>query len=185
MALHFLATIYKIWMMRHVNVPEDVADALIEQLNSSASKRASKKSTPAKPKHIAVVATVNHRTSRTTLAPAGAGRYRLQINTVLRKAAGGMDAGDVIGISLKLDTESREIAVPAELAAVLKDHPKARKEFNRLTPGLRRQFLLYYLRAKSPNAIAHVTERLLDVLHERALLRQPKPAPARRRQSRK
>ncbi len=90
-SLHFLATIYKIWMMRHVDVPPDIADALIEQLQSSKHPAAARvKRRQPKPKHIPVVATVNHCSTRTTLVPAGAGRYRLQINTALRKAGGGL-----------------------------------------------------------------------------------------------
>jgi hypothetical protein len=174
----FLATIYKIWMMRHVDVPADIADALIKQLKSSKhSAAAPKKRTQPKPRHIPVVATVNHCAARTTLVPAGAGRYRLQVNTALRKAGGGSDAGDLIGISLQLDTAPRDIPVPAELTSVLKQHPKARKEFEQLPPGHRRQLLLYYLRAKSAKARAHVTERFLDHLHERALLGRPRPKP--------
>jgi len=180
----FLATIYKIWMMRHVDVPADVADALIKQLQSSKTAASPKKREQPKPKHIPVVATVNHCAARTTLVPAGAGRYRLQINAALCKA-GGADVGDVIGVALQLDTSPRDIPVPAELTSALKQHPKARKEFDRLPPGHRRQLLLYYLRAKSPKARAHVTGRFLDHLHERALLRQPKqklkPAAARRK----
>src|SRR5271156_1565474 len=84
----FLATIYKIWMMRHVDVPPDIADALIAQLRSSQDSASPKKRKAAKPKHIPVVAMVNHCSARTTLVPAGAGRYRLQINSALRKAGG-------------------------------------------------------------------------------------------------
>lgn len=176
----FLATIYKIWMMRHVDVPVDVADALIAEMQCAARLRAGKgaaagdKRKHPRPKHIPVAATVDHCSTRTTLVPAGAGRYRLQINTALRKA-GGADVGDVIGVTLQLDTEPRDIAVPAELTSALKQHPKARREFDQLPPGHRRQLLLHYLRAKSPKARAHVTERFLDHLHERALLRRPKP----------
>jgi hypothetical protein len=152
----FQATIYKIWMMRHVDVPEEVGRALEKESG--------------KKKHIPVVATVNGRSTRTTLVPAGGGRYRLQIITTLRKAAGGADAGDLIGVALKLDREPREIAVPPELNAALKDHPKARKEFERLPPGHRRQLLLYYLRAKSPRARENVTGKFIDHLLERTLL---------------
>src|SRR5580658_11322819 len=181
----FLATIYKIWMMRHVDVPPEIADALIKQLHSSKHTAASsKKREQPTPKHIPVVASVNRCSTRTTLVPAGAGRYRLQINTALRKA-GGADVGDIIGVTLQLDSAPREIPVPADLTSVLKQHAKARKEFDRLPAGHRRQLLLYYLRAKSPKARAHVTERFLDHLRERALLRQPKqkrkPAAARRK----
>jgi Bacteriocin-protection, YdeI or OmpD-Associated/Domain of unknown function (DUF1905) len=169
----FLATIYRIWIMRHVDVPSDIADGLIKQFPSSENAAAAKKRKHPKPKHIPVVATVNHCSARTTLVPAGAGRYRLQINTALRKA-GGADVGDVIAVALQLDSAPREITVPADLTTVLKQHPKARKEFDQLPAGHRRQLLLYYLRAKSPKARTHVTERFLDHLHERALLRRPK-----------
>src|ERR1700730_18564896 len=180
-AKKFLATIYKIWMMRHVDVRVDVADALIAEMQGATRRRAGKgaaagnKRKQPKPKHIPVVATVNHCSTRTTLVPAGASRYRLQINTALRKAGGSSDAGDLIGVTLQLDTKPRDIAVPAELTSALKQYPKARKEVDQLPPGHRRQLLLYCLRAKSPKARAHVTERFLDHLHERALLRRPKP----------
>jgi Bacteriocin-protection, YdeI or OmpD-Associated/Domain of unknown function (DUF1905) len=155
-AARFQAIIYKIWMMRHVDVPEEMGWAL---------ERESRKK-----KHIPVVATVNTRSVRTTLVPAGGGRYRLQINTALRKAAGGADAGDMIGVALKFDGAPREISVPPELSAVLKDHPQARKEFERLPPGHRRQLLLYYLRAKSARARQNVTVKFIDHLLERTLL---------------
>ena len=166
--------------MRHVEVPAEVADALVTQLHGVKRGARDSRRKPAKPKNIPVVALVNHCATRTTLVPAGAGRYRLQINTALRNAAGGADAGDVIGISIQLDTKSREIAVPAELTSALKAHPKARQEFDLLPAGHRRQLLLYYLRAKSPRARVHVTARFLDHLRERALPRQPsaKPKPA-------
>lgn len=154
--MRFQATIYRIWMMRHVDVPEEIGRALEKESR--------------KKKHIPVVATVNTRSVRTTLVPAGGGRYRLQVNTALRKAAGGADAGDMIGVTVKFDGAPREIAVPPELLAALKDHPKARKEFDRLPPGHRRQLLLYYLRAKSPRARANVTMKFIDHLLERTLL---------------
>ncbi len=167
--MKFLARIYKIWLMRHVDVPEDVAAALVDQLRAE-SKRSSKgKLTASKPKHIPVVATVNHSSVRTTLVPAGGGYYRLQLNTQLRKA-GGADAGDVIGVSLKLDTESRHVELPSELARGLKKNPLAKKQFDQLPPGHRRQLLLYYLRAKSPKARAHALDKVIDHLRERALL---------------
>jgi len=152
----FQAILYKIWMMRHVDVPEEIGRALEKESR--------------KKKHIPVVATVNGRSTRTTLVPAGGGRYRLQITTPLRKAAGGADAGDMIGVALQFDGAPREIGVPPELLAILEDHPKARKEFDRLPPGHRRQLLLYYLRAKSPRARQNVAVKFIDHLLERMLL---------------
>lgn len=166
--MKFLAKIYKIWLMRHVDVPEDIARSLIEQLRA-ASKQSSKSELAVKPKHIPVVATVHPVSVRTTLVPAGGGRYRLQLNTQLRKA-GRADTGEVIGVSLKLDTLSREVKLPPELAHELPKHPLARKEFERLPPGHRRQLLLYYLRAQSPKARARRLQKFIEHLRERALL---------------
>ena len=42
----FMATIYKIWMMRHVDVPEDVACALVKEITRGT--RAKKQEKPAR-----------------------------------------------------------------------------------------------------------------------------------------
>ncbi len=121
------------------------------------------------PKYIPVVAIVNGRSSRTTLVPAGDGRHRMQINTALRKAAHA-DVGDVVSIELRLDRESRELPVPADLRAALKEHPKARKAFEALAPGHRRQFIKWFDSAKAPETRIRRLGRAIDVLLERALL---------------
>ena len=151
----FLATIYKIWMLRYVDVPEDIGCALEKESG--------------KKKHIPVVAIVNGRSTRTTLVPAGGGRYRLQFNATLRKAARA-DVGEVAGIELRIDRESRELAIPPELQVAFKTHPVQRKVFERMGPGTRRQSILYLNRAKSPEVRRKAIARLMDVLLERALL---------------
>ena len=90
----FLATIYKIWMMRHVDVPAEVGDALTAQFRGnegmqrrSKGKPGSKTAQRVRPKYVPVVAIVNGCSARVTLMPAGGGRYRIQLNTALRKAA--------------------------------------------------------------------------------------------------
>lgn len=174
----FLAAIYKIWMMRHVDVPDDVALALAKQLQSSRRGAGRKNQTPkaktGSPKYIPVLAAVNGKSARVTLVPAGGGRYRMQINTALRKAAGA-DVGDVVGVELRLDLSSRTVPVPPDLRAGLKPHPKAWKAFEALTPGGRRHFIEWFDSAKSPQARRRRLDRAIDVLLERALLRRPNP----------
>ncbi|HUO33936.1 MAG TPA: YdeI/OmpD-associated family protein [Candidatus Acidoferrum sp.] len=160
----FQGTIYKIWLMRHVDVPEEIGRVLAAECAGGSKSRKREM-----PKHIPVVASAGGKSHRTTLVPAGGGRYRLQLNTALRKAAQA-DTGDLIGVSLRYDADSREVELPAELRTSLKEHPRARKEFERLPTGHRRQLLLYYLRAKSPKAQEKVTSRLIDHLLERAML---------------
>jgi hypothetical protein len=162
----FLATIYKIWMLRYVDVPEDVGVALAKEFAARVPKVGKKK---ALPKHIPVVATSNHRSTRTTLVPGGAGRYRLQVNATLRKAARA-DVGEVIGVSMKIDLATRELPVPPELEAALKSRPRLKKEFDRLTAAGRMQFLRWFS-AKSPAVRKKRLVRALEVLTERAVLR--------------
>jgi Bacteriocin-protection, YdeI or OmpD-Associated/Domain of unknown function (DUF1905) len=178
-ALHrFMATIYKIRVMRHVNVPEEIAQALATACGSLPAKerkrRPDQERRQTKPKYIPVIAIVNARSARTTLVPAGGGRYRLQLNTALRKAARA-DVGDVV--SVELDLEPRTASAPADLQVALKSHPTARKTFNKLPPGHRRQFLIWVQGAKGPQARKHRLEKAIDHLLERALLRPPARAP--------
>jgi hypothetical protein len=158
----FLASIYRIWMMRYVDVPDEVARAL--------KKEAGKESA----KYIAVVATVNGQSVRTTLLPAGGGKYRMQFNTVLRKAASA-DTGDVVGVTIALDRGSREIPVPADLRVALRKHAKAKKAFEKCPPGHRRQILKWMAEAKSEATRAKRIDLVIDRMLERAILGPEKP----------
>jgi len=161
-------------MMRQVDVPEEISSALVKHLQSgNADGRTGSPRTFAKPKYIPVVAIVNGRSARATLVPSGGGRYRLQINTVLRKAAQA-DAGDVVSVELRVDRASRSIPVPFDLRAGLKDHPKAWKAFLALAPGNRRHFIQWFDCAKAPETRRRRLERAIDVLLERALLSPPR-----------
>jgi len=181
-SLHFQAIIYKIWMMRHVDVPAAVADALIAQLRGgegqptrSKSKPGSKNLKRARPKYVPVVAIVNGCSARVTLMPAGGGRYRIQLNTALRKAARA-DVGDVVRVELRLDRASRETPVPADLRLALKENPAARRAFDELTTGHRRHFIKWFDSAKGPDTRIRRLGSAIDFLLERALSRGTKRA---------
>jgi len=177
----FQATIYKIWMLRYVDVPQEVGRALATEFaagdkRSKRGKPGAKKRKPTEPKYIPVVAIANGRSTRTTLVSAGGGRYRLQFNVTLRKAARA-DVGDLVGVELRIDRAPRELPIPPELEAALKSRPRLRKEFDRLPTGGRLQFLRWFS-AKSPEVRKKRLIRALEVLSERALLR---PQPSSRR----
>jgi hypothetical protein len=164
----FLATIYKIWMLRHVDVPE----ASVRHLQKQMARAGHDGKTHRQANYIPVVAIVNGRSASVTLVPAGGGRFRMHINTALRKAAR-VDAGDVVSIELRLDRTSRSLPVPPDLRAGLEQHPKARKAFRALAPGHRRHFIRWFDSAKSSKARKRRLERAIDVLLERALLHRP------------
>lgn len=163
----FTATVYQIWLMRHVDVPKEIGDLLEKESGK---------------KHIPVVAVVNGKSARTTLVPAGGGRFRLHLNRALRKAAGA-DAGDLVSVELRMDRASRERPVPLDLSAGLKRHPKAWRAFQGLAPGHRRHFIQWFDSAKSPAARERRLDRAIDVLLERALLGHHRPRAGRRKSS--
>jgi hypothetical protein len=164
----FLATIYKIWMLRYVDVPENLGRALKKEYARKGS--AARKVKGERGKYIPVVAIVNGRSTRTTLVPGGAGLYRLQFNATLRKAARA-DFGEVVGVALKLDREPRDLPVPSDLRAALLRRRILQREFDRLPPGQRRQSLLYLSAAKGLETRRKRLARFVEVLLERALLR--------------
>jgi hypothetical protein len=178
----FPATIYKIWMMRHVDVPAAVADALVAQLRGNkanragnARKAANTSRKPGKPKYVPVVAIVNGCSARVTMMPAGGGRHRIQLNTALRKAARA-DVGDVVRVELRLDRASREEPVPADLRLALKQNPAARRAFDEFTTGHRRHFIKWFDSAKGTDTRIRRLGRAMDFLLARALSRKPEAA---------
>ena len=175
----FVATIYKIWMMRHVDVPDDISAALIAQLHDGKGKRTGDSRKPAKPKYLPVVAIVNGCSARVTLMPAGGGRHRIQLNTALRKAARA-DAGDAVDVELRLDRASREEPVPADLRLALKENPAARRVFEELSIGHRRHFIKWFDSAKGADTRIRRLGRAIDFLLARTLSRRSKAARTRR-----
>ena len=162
----FLATIYRIWMMRHVNVPDEITRDLLKQIDRGKPKRGKQ----TKSKYIPVAAIVGGKSTRTTLVPAGGGRYRMQINTAQRKAAG-VDTGDPVSVELRIDLAPSTVPVPGDLREALAKQPKTRKAFEEMPPGHRRQFLMWCASGKRPETRRKHLDRAIDHLLERALLR--------------
>ncbi|MFZ0332822.1 MAG: YdeI/OmpD-associated family protein [Candidatus Acidiferrales bacterium] len=148
----FVATLYKVGINRCVDVPEEVSRALRGK------------------GYIPVVATAQGLVTRTTLVPAGNRQHRLFLNGKIRKKLG-IDAGDIVGITLRLDKKPDEIAEPADVATALRKIPEAQKAFKAITPALRREFLRWVMNAKRAETRAKRIERALPILIERARAR--------------
>jgi len=78
-----------------------------------------------------VKVTINGYTYRSAIAPMG-GTYMLGISDEVRKKAK-VAAGDTVDVNVELDTEKRDVDVPAELAKALAKDPKAKKYFESLS----------------------------------------------------
>jgi hypothetical protein len=75
--------------------------------------------------------TIGEHTFRNSVAPMN-GIYMLGLNADVRHQTG-IAGGDVIEIELQLDTEPRQVVVPADFAAALDRKPHARRFFDQLS----------------------------------------------------
>ncbi|MFD1938744.1 YdeI/OmpD-associated family protein [Nonomuraea mangrovi] len=91
--------------------------------------------------------TIAGHTFRNSVAPMN-GTYMLGLNADVRKQTG-VAAGDTIEIDLQVDTEPREVTVPADFAAALDREPEARNTFDRLSYSNRRAHVLSIEGAKT------------------------------------
>jgi hypothetical protein len=76
------------------------------------------------------------------------GAYKIPVSAENRAAAG-VEAGDEVDVTVALDTEPRELDVPADLGAALDAVPAARARFDALSYSRRQWFVLDVERAKA------------------------------------
>ena len=91
--------------------------------------------------------TIGEHTYRNSVAPMN-GVYMLGLNADVRQQTG-VAAGDTIEIDLQVDTEPREVTIPADLAAALDREPDARHFFDHLSYSNRRWHVLSIEGAKT------------------------------------
>ncbi|MEU3700721.1 YdeI/OmpD-associated family protein [Streptomyces anulatus] len=113
--MKFSTTMFRTGNNTGIEVPEAVVEAL------GAGKRPP------------VNVTVNGYAYRSTIAPMG-GRYLIPFSAD-KRAETGIGGGDAIEVELTLDTASRAVAPPEDLAAALAGAPGAAEAFAALSPG--------------------------------------------------
>jgi hypothetical protein len=112
-----------------------------------------------------VKVTLNGRyTYRNTVAPMG-GKYLLGVSAEHRAGAK-VSAGDLLDVDLELDTEPREVAVPADFAAALDREPEAKRFFETLSYSHKSRHVLAIEGAKTPETRARRIEGALAMLRE-------------------
>lgn len=112
----------------------------------------------------AVRVTIGGYTFSSTVARRG-GRYLLGINADTRERAG-VAAGDRVEVEVELDTGSREVAVPPDLADAMKADPPAKAFFESLTASQRKWFVLDVEGAKQPETRQRRITKSIQMLRE-------------------
>jgi hypothetical protein len=92
--------------------------------------------------------TLNGYTYRNTIATMD-GKFMLSVSSEVRERAG-VAGGDTVDVELVLDTEKREVEVPADFAAALNKVAKARKAFDGLSYSNQRRYVYAIEDAKTP-----------------------------------
>jgi hypothetical protein len=96
--------------------------------------------------HPKVAVTVNSYTYRSSIARMG-GRYLVGVSAE-RRAAAGLQAGDVVDVEVELDTAPREAELPADLAAALDAEPVAKAFWETLSHSKQQWHVLQVTGAK-------------------------------------
>ncbi|CUS02410.1 Predicted protein [Candidatus Promineifilum breve] len=94
-----------------------------------------------------VIVTVNGFTYRSTVAAYG-DVYMLPLSQE-RRAAAGVAPGDVVEVTLELDTAPRTVELPDDLAAALAARPGARAAFDALAYSARKEHVRQVTEAKA------------------------------------
>lgn len=134
----FRAKLYKVTMVRWVDLPRRSVDALgLPRADIRGGGFG-----------LNALLRFNDDLDRVTLLPGKRGRYKLAFKTELLRGAG-VDAGDTITFTLEPDTASREPELPAELARAFQSRPQLRERWLAHSVAIRRQIVRYITSAKS------------------------------------
>jgi bacteriocin resistance YdeI/OmpD-like protein/uncharacterized protein DUF1905 len=109
-----------------------------------------------------VVATVNGYEFRSSIAKMG-GSYWLGVSAE-RRAAAGVEGGEVLDVTVVLDTAERTVSVPADLAAALEANPAAKAAFEKLSYSHRNEHVLAVEGAKKPETRARRVAAAIEKL---------------------
>jgi hypothetical protein len=116
-------------------------------------------------KKPAVAVTIDGRYRyRSSVASMG-GTYMLPVSAEHRAGAG-ISAGDEVEVELELDTEPREVTVPADLSAALDADPTARTFFDKLSYSNKLRHVLAIDGAKTAETRERRIAKSVGLFHE-------------------
>jgi hypothetical protein len=112
----------------------------------------------------AVKVTLNGYTYRSTLATMD-GKFMVGVSADVREHAG-VKGGDTVEVTLELDTEKREVAVPLDLAAALAKDAKAKRSFEALSYSNQRRYAELITGAKTEETRQRRVAKTVSELRE-------------------
>jgi hypothetical protein len=111
-----------------------------------------------------VKVTINGYTYRSTVATVS-GAFMVGVSADVRAKAG-VAGGDAVDVDIELDTEKREVTVPADFAAALEDDEAAKRFFDGLSYSNKSRFVYAIEDAKTPETRQRRIDKSVIQLHE-------------------
>ena len=108
--------------------------------------------------------TINGHTYRSSIASMG-GVFMVGVTNEFRRESG-VAAGDTVDVDIELDTEPREVVVPADLSAALEADPEAQAFFDGLSYSNKRRIVEPIVAAKAPETRQRRIEKSVAGLHD-------------------
>ena len=115
-----------------------------------------------------VKVTINGYTYRNTIAVMN-GMFLLSVSAEVREKAS-VKSGDNIAVELELDTEPREVDLPADFKATLQRNAKAKTFFETLSNSNKKRFIIPIEQAKTTETRNRRIEKALSLLGQQKLL---------------
>ncbi len=145
----FTATLEIIGINPFVSVPDEALKAVMEA--------AGRDKGP-----IPIQGTLNGRAYRQTLVKYR-GAWRLYVNTEMLPDSP-RRIGEEVSLTVAYDPADRTIAPHPKLVAALDGNPEARKEFDALSPSLRKEIVRYIAYLKTEESIARNVDKAIAFL---------------------
>jgi Bacteriocin-protection, YdeI or OmpD-Associated/Domain of unknown function (DUF1905) len=108
--------------------------------------------------------TIRGYTYRSTVAVMG-GKFMIGVSNENRKAAG-VAAGETVDVDLELDTQPRELELPADFAKALDRNARAKKFFEGLSYSKKQRFVLPVANGKTPETRQRNIDKAMSALRE-------------------
>lgn len=152
----FSGKIYKVGIIRFVDVPPDVSRSVGR----------------GKP-HVAIRGEVEGIPLQSTLVSRGKGCYRLAIHGDIRKKLR-VDTGAIVEVAIERDEQPREPVLPPVLLLALRNSPEAQRVFRGMTTALRRQIVRYLISVKQQSTLERRVAKFIRILEQKAQRRPAK-----------
>jgi hypothetical protein len=108
--------------------------------------------------------TINGYTYRSAVAVMG-GKFMIGVSNDNRRAAG-VAAGEIVDVDLELDTQPRELELPADFVKALDRDPRAKRLFEGLSNSKKQRLVLPVANGKTPETRQRNIDKAMSALRE-------------------